>query len=231
MSDRHSQSERPALLGSLSPTAHAASEARFSRDCLTRHLPPSGFRNLMAASIFRRLPALFQTGSAHGVYLQGLSPTSSLRNLSISVPSWSSCLPAGRLSRRLWQTLTSKALLPKWIRHLMRRFPSTLGRCPPGLSLSREFPPATAWRKARSPRVLRAYRLLRRSIFAFGRHYTSGSMLRLDWLVSRETAAPSELSHLIRIPRVRLSVVPSLLFRHGWQVLLPILADRFGTSG
>jgi hypothetical protein len=130
--------------GVSSPPAHSASEARFSRVYLARHLPPAGFRNLLAASIFRSLPALFHAGSAHGVSLQGLSPTSSLRVLPNSVPSWPWCSPTSRLSRRLRDPLTSKALLPKRIRHRVLWFPSHSAAALLGFRLSREFPPDTA---------------------------------------------------------------------------------------
>jgi len=56
-------------------------EARFPRVCLARHLPTSGFRTLLPAYVFQNLPALFHAGTAHGVHLQGLSPSQSLRSL------------------------------------------------------------------------------------------------------------------------------------------------------
>jgi hypothetical protein len=69
-----------------SPTAHAAPEARFTRVYLARHLPASGFLTLLPVCFLQNLPALFHAGSAHGVFLQGLSPSQSLRPLSGSVP-------------------------------------------------------------------------------------------------------------------------------------------------
>lgn len=65
--------------GVWSPSAFQELEARFTRVCLARHLPTSGFPALLPVSFFQRRPAVFQAGSALGVFLQGLFPSQSLR--------------------------------------------------------------------------------------------------------------------------------------------------------
>jgi hypothetical protein len=68
--------------GVWSLSALSAVEARFTRAYLTRHLPTSGFRTLLPACVFHSLPALFHAGNALRVFLQGFSPSQSLRPLS-----------------------------------------------------------------------------------------------------------------------------------------------------
>jgi hypothetical protein len=68
--------------GVWSLSALAVPEARFTRVCLTRHLPASGFLTLLPAFFFRNLPALFHAGNALRVFLQGFSPSQSLLPLS-----------------------------------------------------------------------------------------------------------------------------------------------------
>jgi hypothetical protein len=60
--------------GVWAPSAASELEARFTRVCLTRHLPTSGFRTLLPVSILQHLPALFHAGTAHGVFPSGLFP-------------------------------------------------------------------------------------------------------------------------------------------------------------
>jgi len=108
--------------GVWSPSALAASEARFTRVCLTRHLPTSGFCTLLPAFFLRSLPALFHAGNALGVFLQGFSPPQSLRRLSTSVPfvALASADPSSKRTQSSSQTDSPayKALLSARIRTL-----------------------------------------------------------------------------------------------------------------
>lgn len=62
------------LLRFFTPAAHAATKTRFTRACLTRHLPTPGNLTLLPVYVLRNLPALFHAGYAHGVDLQGFFP-------------------------------------------------------------------------------------------------------------------------------------------------------------
>jgi len=61
-------------LGVCAPSATSVLEARFSRSCLLRHLPTSGFLTLLPVYVFQNLPALFHAGAAHGVDPSGRLP-------------------------------------------------------------------------------------------------------------------------------------------------------------
>jgi len=107
--------------GVWSLSALAAPEARFTRVCLTRHLPTPGFRTLLPASFFRSLPALFHAGNALRVCLQGFSPPQSLRPLSepVTFVTLTASSVASRVAPRALRRnrLAFKALLSAKIRH------------------------------------------------------------------------------------------------------------------
>jgi len=79
--DRHRTHRQQLSWGSV-PFSASTVEARLPRVCLTRHLPTSGFLTLLPAYVFRSPPALFRAGNARRVFLQGFSPSQSLRPLS-----------------------------------------------------------------------------------------------------------------------------------------------------
>jgi len=132
--------------GVLSPSAFSVPEARFPRVCLTRHLPSSGFLTLLTTCFLRNPPAMFQAGNALGVFPSGLLPLAKpsnpfgpdpLRGVGIEV--------IAAVKQLFPPRLTFKAFLSARIRHLRNWVePPAVGRCPPGLSPSREFLPAAA---------------------------------------------------------------------------------------
>lgn len=126
----------------MGPFSVSALEARLTRGCLARHLPPSGFCTLLTVFFFQNLPALFHAVHAHGVLPSGLFPFAEPLNpfgfsafltfCSNRESHWSQC------STR--QNLASKALLPTKIRYFQTQIePQSESRCPPGILPFREF--------------------------------------------------------------------------------------------
>jgi hypothetical protein len=134
-----------------------------------------------------------------------------------------------RLGRRFRLTLTFKALLPRQIRHRKRRSPLAADRCPPGLLLFRDFTPGHRPALPRQiPSCASNSPETKIEISQISDQCCAPrSTLCRDWLTSCEAAAPHELLHLLRIPRIQTSDNPGLWFHHGLHVLLPTLALPF----